>query len=273
MAGVATGRRDGMERGGIPYPLLGSNGELNGGREARRVGAMARYSVVLLDADGTLFDYARAEAWAFGAACEKLGLAYEAERDLAAYRRINEEMWGAFERGEIDADALAVERFARLLEAMGQAGAVEPRALADCYLGYLGEGRFLIPGARDVVARLAGIARIGVITNGLSRVQRSRFRGSGLEEYVEHVAISDEGGSQKPEAAIFDAALAPFGGGARREVVIVGDSLSSDIAGGVRYGIATCWYNPEGRENRDGPVPTYEVRRLEEVPAIVAGEG
>lgn len=243
---------------------------------------MARYSVLLLDADGTLFDYDRAEGYALETTCGELGLDYEPERDLPVYRRINAEMWIAFERGEIDPGTLSVERFRRFLEALGADGAavnrgahadsgarVNPVEMADRYLGHLAEGSFLIPDALEVVRELASLARLAVITNGLSRVQRSRFSGSGLSEYVEHLVISDEVGSQKPEPGIFDVALEPFNGVSRDEVLIVGDSLTSDIAGGVRYGIATCWYNPEGRKNPDGPVPTHEIRSLAELPGLL----
>lgn len=228
---------------------------------------MARYSVLLLDADGTLFDYDRAEGYALETTCGELGLDYEPERDLPVYRRINAEMWRAFERGEIDPGTLSIERFRRFLESAG--ARADPAEMADRYLGHLAEGSFLIPGALDVVRELASLARLAVITNGLSRVQRSRFSGSGLSEYVEHLVISDEVGSQKPEPRIFDVALAPFNGVSRDEVLIVGDSLTSDIAGGGRYGIATCWYNPEGRENPDGPVPTHEVHSLAELPGLL----
>lgn len=240
---------------------------------------MGRYSLLLLDADGTLFDYDRAEAYALETTCGELGLDYEPEHHLPIYRRINAVMWRAFERGEIDPGTLSVERFRRFLETVGGPGAAAPRpgtetnadpaAMADRYLGHLAEGSFLIPGALEVVRELAPLARLAVITNGLSRVQRSRFAGSGLAEYVEHLVISDEVGSQKPAPGIFDVALRPFDGVPREKVLIVGDSLTSDIEGGARYGIATCWYNPGARENPDGPIPTHEIRDLAELSGLL----
>jgi YjjG family noncanonical pyrimidine nucleotidase len=228
---------------------------------------MARYQCVLLDADGTLFDYERAESYALEKTCRELGLDYEPARDLPRYREINEEMWRAFERGEIGPDALSTTRFERFLEALG--GTADPRAMSDLYLGNLAKGSFLIPGALEVVRAVSERARIAVVTNGLSRVQRSRFGGSGLAEYVGHLVISDEVGTQKPEAGIFDAALEPFQGVAKSNVLMVGDSLTSDIQGGVSYGIDTCWYNPAGLTNNEGPTPTYEIRSLDELPALV----
>jgi YjjG family noncanonical pyrimidine nucleotidase len=228
---------------------------------------MSRYTVVLLDADGTLFDYDRAEAHAFAATCDELGIPYEADRDLPAYRRINAGLWRAFERGEIDPPGLSVERFRRVLAEMGQRA--DPEEMARRYLGHLAEGSFLLPGALEAVRDLCRRRRVAVVTNGLSRVQRSRFAGSGLDRYVEHLVISDEIGAQKPEPGIFDAALEPFGDVPASQVLMVGDSLTSDIAGGVRYGIDTCWYNPAGAENSDGPVPTYEIAALSQLGELV----
>ncbi len=228
---------------------------------------MARYTVLLLDADGTLFDYDRAESHAFAATCTELGLHYREADHLPAYRRINSELWKAFERGEVDQAALAVERFRRVLQEMGQEA--DASVMADRYLAHLARGSFLLPGALEVVRTLSGRADLVLLTNGLSRVQRSRFADSGLAAYIPHLVISDEIGSQKPEPEIFDVALAPFDGADSSQVLMVGDSLSSDILGGVRYGIDTCWFNPDGRENPDGPQPTYEIRKLTELPDLV----
>lgn len=49
---------------------------------------------------------------------------------------------------------------------------------------------------------------------------------------------------------------------ARENVLIVGDSLTSDIQGGADYGIHTCWFNPNRKENKLGIKPTYEIQAL-----------
>ena len=228
---------------------------------------MARYSVLLLDADGTLFDYNRAESHAFAATCAELGLHYREADHLPAYRRINSDLWKAFERGEVNQATLAVERFRQVLEEMGQEA--DASVMADRYLAHLAGGSFLLPGALEVVRTLSERADLVVLTNGLSRVQRSRFADSGLAAYIPHLIISDEIGSQTPEPEIFNVALTPFDGTDRSQILMVGDSLSSDILGGVRFGIDTCWFNPDGRVNPDGPQPTYEIRDLTELPDLV----
>ncbi len=100
-------------------------------------------------------------------------------------------------------------------------------------------------------------------------MQRPRFRRAGFARIFPVIVISGEEGVAKPAPEIFDVALERMGGPLRQEVLLVGDSLSSDVRGGVDYGLDTCWYNPDGLERGDGPEPRYEIRRLAELPGIV----
>ena len=51
----------------------------------------------------------------------------------------------------------------------------------------------------------------------------------------------------------------------KNEVLMIGDSLSSDIQGGTNFEIDTCWYNPNKVENKTSLKPTYEVCSLKEL--------
>ncbi len=104
-----------------------------------------------------------------------------------------------------------------------------------------------------------------MITNGLSDVQRPRLEASPIGDYFTAVTISDEIGIAKPDAGIFDASFAAMGQPAKSDVLLIGDSLTSDIRGGVNYGIDTCWYNPAGKPNANGLTPTYEICHLHEM--------
>jgi 2-haloacid dehalogenase len=110
-----------------------------------------------------------------------------------------------------------------------------------------------------------------VLTNGLADVQRPRIASSSLAGVVEHIVISEEVGAAKPDPAIFAVALARMGAPDPRDVLLIGDSLSSDIAGGVAAGLDTCWFNPRAMPRGNGPVPTYEIRRLEELLPLIGG--
>jgi 2-haloacid dehalogenase len=227
-----------------------------------------RYDWLLLDADGTLFDYDRAEAAALDATLIECGLGARADV-VEAYRRINTAVWEAFERGEISQAALRTARFERLFDAMGIDG--DAAATSERYLAHLGQQAASIEGAEEMVRALHGMVGMVVITNGLQEVQRSRFALWPLTAYLDDIVISEEVGVAKPAPGIFDRAFACMGHPERERVLIVGDSLSSDMAGGSAYGIDTCWYNPTCAAPDPAVAVQYEIRRLGEVVDIVHG--
>ncbi len=226
------------------------------------------YRWILFDADGTLFDYSQAESAALEKAFAASGLAFEAAH-VELYRQINHRIWQRFERGEIAQTELKVRRFEQLFEAAGFDG--EPERFSQRYLHGLAQGTQLLDGAEQVVRELHGRVGMVILTNGLKDVQRPRLAGSALDGYFDDVVISEEVGSAKPDPAIFDAAFSAMGHPDKEDVLIVGDSLTSDIQGGSDYGIDTCWFNPEGKPRETTARISYETRRLSEVANIVGG--
>jgi len=103
------------------------------------------------------------------------------------------------------------------------------------------------------------------VTNGLQAVQRSRLARSRISDFITDIIISEEVGAAKPQAAFFDAAFARLGQPAKSDVLIIGDSLTSDIQGGMDYGIDTCWYNPTNELLPDHLKVTYEIRHLRDL--------
>lgn len=227
----------------------------------------ARYPWLLLDADGTIFDYDAAEEAALGAALGEVGLRLD-PRVRTRYRQISAVLWKRFEQGEISAERLRVERFELLLD--GGARAADAARLAERYVELLARQTQLLPGAREVVAELAERCRLVLATNGLSTVQRSRLALSGLEAAFEAVVISEEIGCPKPHRGYYEEAFRRMAGPSRRDVLMVGDSLSSDIAGGREAGIDTCWFAEEEAPDPEPP-PTFRIARLAELPAIAFG--
>jgi len=220
------------------------------------------YSWALFDADGTLFDYEAAERQALSATLGQFGLPFGPEV-LATYQEVNGQLWRAFELGQTTPERIKTERFALLFEAIGRSGSFpDPALFGDAYLTTLGTCVDLLPDAMTVLDALTGKVRLALITNGLTKVQHARLAASGLDGTFEVVVISEEEGVAKPDPAIFDVAFERMGGPVRREVLMVGDSLTSDIRGANAYGIDACWYNPAGLP-RDAEVQVrYEIRRL-----------
>ena len=221
-----------------------------------------KYKWLLFDADGTLFDYDKAEAFALRSTFETLGLGYE-PRFAEVYRRINAEIWLDFEAGRITQQRLRTRRFELLFAAVGIDS--DPVEFSTRYLANLALGTDLLDGAEDVLKSLRGRVGLVLITNGLADVQRPRFARSTVGHHFSHLVISEEVGAAKPDPAIFDVAFARMGTPSKADVLIVGDSLTSDIRGGLDYGIDTCWFNPTGKLNGSGVVAHYQIGHLKEL--------
>ena len=225
-----------------------------------------RYDWLLLDADGTLFDYDAAEAAALAKTFGQVGIEFEPAY-IETYRQINAAIWREFEVGRISQERLRTRRFELLFEAAGVE--CDPQRFSTLYLKNLAGGTQLIEGAEEVVKALHGKVRLALITNGLKEVQRPRLAASAIARYFDAVLISEELGCAKPDRAIFDAAFERMGHPSKERVLIVGDSLTSDIKGGNDYGIDACWFNPDRKKPDPSIEIRYEIDRLDALLAIV----
>jgi YjjG family noncanonical pyrimidine nucleotidase len=221
-----------------------------------------RYQWLLFDADGTLFDYDRAEASALEEAFRQFGVPFNSD-GLAAYRRINQQLWRAWEQGQITPDVLAVRRFERLFEEIRVS--VSPELFSMAYTECLATCSELNDGAYEVLQALHGKYRLAILTNGLKAVQRPRLARSVIRDYIAALIISEEVGAAKPDRAIFDAAIARMGYPPRSAVLMIGDSLTADIQGAIHYGLDTCWYNPARQPRPPDLEITYEIAHLSEL--------
>ena len=224
------------------------------------------YPWLWFDADGTLFDYNRAEAAALRNTFQSLTLPFE-DSYLDVYRKINHGLWQALERQEITQAVLRFRRFELLMEALQMSGS--PEQMSSAYVEQLSICSELMDGAYEVLQALQGKSQIAIVTNGLQTVQRGRLEHSTIREFITELIISEEVGAAKPHASFFDAAFARCGYPSKSDVLIIGDSLTSDIQGGVDYGIDTCWYNPECETQPEGLEITYQIRHLSELPEII----
>jgi len=223
---------------------------------------MQRYQWLLFDADGTLFDFDRAEVAAFEQAFGLISVTFEPSY-LATYQRINQTLWQAVEREEIKPAIVKLRRFELLLEAIGvDISAVK---LSDTYVECLAARAELIEDASEVLQALHGKYRIAILTNGLQAVQRGRLARSVIRDHIADIIISEEIGFVKPAKEFFDIALSRIGNPPIREVLMIGDSWTSDIQGAVQYGIDACWYNPSRKPRPSSPEITREIASLSEL--------
>lgn len=219
----------------------------------------------LIDADMTLFDFERCEKAAFARACERCGVPEAAEHDKL-YHEINEALWRKLERGLVTQERLRVQRFEEFAAQTGLKA--DAQAMADSFVEGLAEGCYLFPQALSLLQNLHKKARIAVLTNGISFVQKRRMAYSGLSRYVDALVISEDEGVSKPDPRIVLRALEKLGCTDRRQAVIVGDSLTSDLAAAKNAQVDGVWYNPRRMERPEGyenPYLKAEVTQLHDL--------
>jgi 2-haloacid dehalogenase len=232
----------------------------------RQVILVARYDTILFDADNTLLDFTRSEREALVDALASFGVS-ATERMIGEYSRINAAIWKRLERGEIDKISLRTARFAEFCAQFSLSLDVD--RLAATYLNALSTKSYIIRGADTVCAALHKHCRLYIITNGIAFVQHGRFSSCELTPFFAECFISEELGAEKPERAFFDAVFAKIPAFDPSKTLVVGDSLSSDIAGGIGAGLDTCWYNPQEKPCPDGMPITYVISHLEELLPLV----
>ncbi|MGL5675728.1 MAG: YjjG family noncanonical pyrimidine nucleotidase [Cellulosilyticaceae bacterium] len=227
---------------------------------------MIKYDTILLDIDGTLLDFEKAEQEAFKAMLAYVGENYEAMH-YETYSRINKGLWEALERGEIEKEVLRLRRFELFLEAIGNAS--DALEVSKYYEKALSEGAYPIQHALEICEILKKNCRMAVVTNGIKVIQDNRLHKSGLIQYFDQVFISEELGVSKPHKLFFDKVFEAMGEVNRERTLIIGDSLTADIKGGNTAGIKTCWFNPKGIAAREDIKSDYEIKDLKALRKIV----
>jgi len=225
-----------------------------------------KYTTILMDADNTLLDFTRSEHDAIAETLAHFGLPND-DATIAIYSEVNDAHWKMLERGEIEKKVLMWKRFEAFCARTGLEA--DPKALAADYLRTLSTKSYMIDGALEVCAALAQKCRMYVITNGDKRVQQGRLSPSPLAKHFGKCYISEEVGFEKPDVRYFDAVKADIPDFDPATTLVVGDSLTSDMKGGINAGLDTCWYNPKGKAVPADLPLTYVIRDLAELPALV----
>lgn len=221
-----------------------------------------RYQTLLLDADGTLMDFLAAEAQGIRNTFLIHHLPFD-ENILRDYSEINKKCWEEFEQGLLDKKTLLVERFRRLF--VKYQFDADPDMIRITYGEELGKGAFMIPYAYEVCEELAGSYDLYIVTNGVAFTQKRRFHDCGLDRLVKGVFISEELGYQKPQKEFFNEVFARIPSFDKERTLMIGDSLSADIQGGINAGIDTCWYNPDYKDRPEHMQITYVIHDIREL--------
>ncbi|MDZ4992530.1 noncanonical pyrimidine nucleotidase, YjjG family [Clostridium perfringens] len=226
-----------------------------------------KYEVIIFDADETLFDFKKSEREAFKNTMLKFDIEYDENYHLKIYKEINTGIWKEFEQGLITQEKLKVERFKRLSDKLNVS--FDEINFAKSYMEHLANASFLYDHSMDLIENLNKSYKLSIVTNGLISVQDKRIRQSDIAKYFDAIVISEEILIAKPDPKIFEHTLKHMSFSDKSKVLMVGDSLTSDIQGGINFGIDTCWYNPNKIKNETSIKPTYEISSFDELKALL----
>lgn len=222
---------------------------------------------VLFDLDDTLFDFHKAEKIALTKTLVHFGID-PTEETLALYSTINAAHWKRLELGEISREEVKVGRYRELFKTIGVE--CDPVKATAYYESMLAIGHYFMPGAPELLEELYGKYRLYIVSNGTAKVQEGRIGSSGIKKYMDGIFISQILGANKPDKQFFDICFSEIPDFSLSETVIIGDSLSSDIKGGINAGITTVWFNTKGIENDNDIKPDYTIKELSEVPGLLS---
>lgn len=222
---------------------------------------------VLFDLDDTLFDFHKAEKIALTKTLVHFGID-PTEEILALYSTINAAHWKRLELGEISREEVKVGRYRELFKTIGVE--CDPVKATAYYESMLAIGHYFMPGAPELLEELYRKYRLYIVSNGTAKVQEGRIGSSGIAKYMDGIFVSQILGANKPDKQFFDICFAEIPDFSLSETVIIGDSLSSDIKGGINAGITTVWFNPKGIENDSDIKPDYTIKELSEVPGLLS---
>ena len=230
------------------------------------------YQYLLWDIDGTVLDFLASEAHAVRALFQKYRLGACSDDMLRLYSEINVRYWEALERNEMTKPEILVGRFQTFFERIG----VDP-ALAESfnrdYQVALGDHLVFVDHAEEMLRAEKGVYTLIAVTNGTKVAQTKKLRRSGLDRLFDAVFISEEVGCEKPNLAYFEHVFSEAGIADKSRVLLIGDSLTSDMKGGWTAGVDTCWYNPKHSPNRLHIPVTYEIDDLGKLAEILSAAG
>lgn len=223
---------------------------------------MKKYKYLLFDVDGTLLDFDKAEQYALEYTFRHydIPLTYEINQ---RYEEINKKLWKDFENGLIDKKTVVYSRFVLLFKEFNIP--VDGIAFEDDYQKALGQGYFVLPHTIEVLSALYQKYPLYVVTNGVSQTQYSRLEGTDIKKYFQNIFVSEDIGHQKPSKEYFDYCFKNIDKIDLSKTLIIGDSLSSDIQGGINAGIDTCWFNPNHLDKPEAMLINYEIHDLREL--------
>ena len=228
--------------------------------------------VILFDIDNTLLSFDEYVKESMKSGFEKFGIGTYEDGMFDTFNRINTYFWQELEKGNIDFETLQKKRWNTIFESLGMTadGIAFEKYFREC----LFESAIPVYGAMELLQYLQSKYILCAASNGPYLQQVNRLKRSGMLPCFYDLFISEEIGSSKPSEHFFKTCIDRLNLKLKQEIqpdeiMIIGDSLSSDMAGGIRSGLQTCFYNPAQR-----PIPremklNYHVASLADIKNIL----
>lgn len=222
------------------------------------------FTTILWDVDGTLLDFLSAEKAAIKNLFREFHLGECTDEMISRYSAINKKYWERLERGEIAKQEVLLGRFREFFEEEGLDSSIAPE-FNEKYQLSLGDTITYCDDSIHIIENLRGKVKQYVVSNGTVKAQTKKLRLSRIGELMDGIFLSEQLGAEKPNSRFFDQVFEAIGPVDKNQVIIVGDSLTSDIQGGKNAGITTCWYNPKRAVAAAGFKADYEIADLHEI--------
>ena len=229
---------------------------------------MSKYKYLLWDIDGTVLNFEEAEKAAIRTLFDKFNLGKCSDEMLSHYTKINKKYWKLLECGKMEKERILVERFEEFFAKEG-IRTDEAKEFNKEYQLALGDTIVFNDNALEIIKTQKNSCKIIIVTNGTAIAQKKKLERSGLDKVADNIFISELVGFEKPNIHFFKKVITEAGIEDVSQAVIIGDSLTSDIQGGVNAGIDTCWYNPKEEVNDTNLIPTYTIKNLHELEEII----
>lgn len=226
---------------------------------------------ILIDVDNTLLDFDACVKASLRDGFAHFGLPAYQEEMFPVFNRINNELWHRIELGTLTREELMKIRFNRIFQELGID--FDGVLFESYFRAYLFESAIHVEGALELLQYLSSRYVVCAASNGPYEQQIHRLKNGGMAPYITHSFISEQAGAEKPSKEFFDVCLETLRkempGIQPQEVMMIGDSLTADMSGGIAYGLPTCWYNPDHKARPDTIEVDYEVFALKEIQAIL----
>lgn len=221
---------------------------------------------VFIDIDDTLLDFDKCAEKSMENAFKIIGESFRWEY-FDVFTKINTDLWKKLEKHIITKDDVYGKRWNTIFAMLGieYGGEKFEKIFLDC----LNRSAICVPHAKELLAYLKGKYEVCAASNASYNQQMMRLESADMLKYIDHVFTSEKIGYEKPDKRFFDTCLKKLGRAKAQECIMIGDSLSADICGGVGCGMKTCWFNPKKKKNENDVSVDYTVYSLLEIENIL----